>query len=134
MGPSGPNGAPAPGVVDSIRSFMASWVAVIKTRVEIVSLEIEEQREWMQQIVLLAVGALFCVSLGMILLTLLVVVAFWDTQGRLWVIGGFALLYLGGGTGLGLYLRHKLKSKPRIFSATAGELGKDYASLQPRAP
>lgn len=127
-------GPPPSGVIDSVRSFMASWVAVIKTRVEILSLEIEEQREWMQQIVLLAVAALFCASLGMILVTLLVVAAFWETDGRLWVIGGFALLYVGGGIALGLSLKSKLHNKPKIFAATAEELGKDYATLQPRSP
>lgn len=120
--------------MDAVRSFMASWIAVVKTRVEIVSTEIEEQREWMQRIVLLALAALFCVSLGLILLTLLIVVAFWDTQGRMWVLGGFALLYLGGGIGLGLALRHMLKTKPKIFASTAAELGKDYAALQPKGP
>jgi uncharacterized membrane protein YqjE len=126
--------APSSGMMDSVRSFLASWIAVIKTRVDIVSLEIEEQREWMQQMVLLAVAALFCVSLGLILATLWVVVFLWDKQGRLWVFGGFALLYLIGATVLALSLRHKIKSKPKIFSTTAGELSKDYAALQPRAP
>jgi uncharacterized membrane protein YqjE len=126
--------APPSGMMDSVRSFLASWVAVLKTRVDIVSLEIEEQREWMQQMVLLAVAALFCVSLGLILATLWVVVFFWDTQGRLWVLGGFALLYLIGAAVLALSLRHKLKTKPKIFATTAGELSKDYAALQPRAP
>jgi uncharacterized membrane protein YqjE len=125
---------PATGVIDSIRSFLATWVAVVKTRVEIVSIELEEQREWMQQIVLLAVAALFGISLGLILMTLFVVVLFWETEGRLWVLGGFTLVYLGGGVGLGLFLRHKLKTKPRIFAATAAELGKDYTALQPRTP
>jgi uncharacterized membrane protein YqjE len=126
---------PAAGIVDSIRSFMASWVAVLKTRVEIVSTEIEEQREWLEKIVLLAVAALFCVSLGVILLTLFVVVLFWDNYTyRLWVLGGFAALYLGGGLAFWLWLRQRMKTKPRIFSATAAELGKDYAALQPRTP
>jgi uncharacterized membrane protein YqjE len=120
-------------VVDSIRSFLASWVAVIKTRVEIVSLEIEEQREWLESLILMAVGALFCLSLGLILLTLLIVVIFWESH-PLWVLGAFSFLYLACGTALALTLRQKLKDKPKIFSSTASELGKDYAALQPRTP
>src|SRR4051812_22038727 len=87
---------PPGGIVDSIRSFLASWVAMIKTRVEIVSVELEEQREWIEQLMLLALAALFCLSLGLILLTLLIVVLFWDSH-PLWVLGGFAFLYLGAG-------------------------------------
>ena len=126
--------APPTGVIDSIRSFLASWVAVVKTRVEIISVEIEEQREWLESLILMAVGALFCISLGLILLTLFVVVFFWETDAREWVLGGFAGLYLAGGAVLWLALRKKIKSKPRIFSTTAAELGKDYTSLQPKAP
>ena len=119
--------------MDTVRSFLASWIAVVKTRVEIVSVEIEEQREWLVQLVLLAVAALFCLSLGIILLTLFVVVLFWNKY-PLVVLGAFTLLYLGGGIGLWIALRQKMKNKPRLFSTTAAELGKDYAAMQPRTP
>jgi uncharacterized membrane protein YqjE len=128
-------GAPPPaGVVESIRSFLASWVAVLKTRVEIISLEIEEQREWLEHMILMAVAAGFLVSLGLVMLTFFIVVLFWETDARLWVLGGFVLLYLGAGIGLFLALRAKIKSKPKMFASTAAELGKDYSALQPRTP
>jgi uncharacterized membrane protein YqjE len=123
----------ASGVVDSIRLFLAGWIAVIRTRVDILSVEIEEQREWLEQLVLMAVAALFCMSLGLILLTMLIVVAFWETH-RLWVLGGFSFLYLAGGVALWLALRSKMKSKPRIFASTGSELEKDFAALNPRTP
>jgi uncharacterized membrane protein YqjE len=126
--------APPTGVIDSLRSFLASWVAVVKTRVEIISVEIEEQREWLANLILMAVGALFCISLGLILLTLFIVVLFWETDARQWVLGGFAGLYLLGGLALWMAVRKKMKNKPRIFSTTAAELGKDYSTLQPRTP
>ena len=133
---SATSGAAPPGgggMMDTMRSFMASWIAVIKTRVEIVSVEIEEQREWLEQLVLLAVAALFCLSLGVILLTLFIVVLFWEKY-QLVVLGLFTLLYLGGGVALFLMLKQKMKNKPRLFASTAAELGKDYAALQPRTP
>src|SRR3954451_17836340 len=107
---------PSGGIIETVRSFLASWVAVVKTRVEIVSVEIEEQREWIEQLMLLALGALFCLSLGLILLTLLIVVLFWESH-PLWVLGGFAFLYLGAGAVFLTTLRQKIKAKPRIFSA-----------------
>ena len=120
-------------MVNSVRSFMASWVALLRTRLEILSLEIEEQREWMEHIVLLTIASLFCVSFGLLLLTLFVVVLFWENY-RLWVLGGFALLYLGGGLALVLSLRRKSRNRPRIFSTTTTELAKDHSCLQPGHP
>lgn len=119
--------------MDSVRSFLAGWVGVLKTRVEIVSVEIEEQREWIEQILFLAVATAFCLSMGMILLTLFIVVLFWDKH-PLAVLGTFTVVYLGGGISLWFALRQKIRAKPRIFSATAAELSKDFASLQPRTP
>lgn len=132
MGTNRTGGASA-GVVDTIRSFLASGVALIQNRVEIISLEIEEQREWLEQLVIMAVGAMFCLSLGLLLLTLFIVVLFWENY-RLWVLGGFSLLYLGGGIVLFLMLRNKAKSKPKFFATTAAELSKDHAHLQPGNP
>jgi uncharacterized membrane protein YqjE len=80
------------------------------------------------------VAAGFLVSLGLVMLTFFIVVLFWETDARLWVLGGFVVLYLGAGTGLFLALRAKIKSKPKLFASTADELGKDYAALQPRSP
>lgn len=112
---------------------MATWVALIKTRVDLVSAEIEEQRAWMEQLMLLAVAATFCVALGLVVFTLFIVMLFWESY-RLWVLGGFALLYLGGGIILTTKVRGILKNRPKIFSATAAELTKDYTSLQRQAP
>lgn len=106
---------------------------MVKTRVDIVSTEIEEQREWLQHLTLLAIAAAFCLSLGLILLTLFIVVLFWDSA-RLWVLGGFSVLYLGGGIVLAILLKGRMKAKPRFLSSTSAELARDYNTLQPNAP
>ena len=119
------------GVVDSIRLFLSSWVAVIKTRVEILSTEIEEQREWLLVLILFSIGAFFFLGLGVLLLTLFVVVLVWDTPAGPWVLGAFALLYMIAGIVFTIMLRQKLRSRPRIFSTTAAELDKDFSALEP---
>jgi uncharacterized membrane protein YqjE len=124
---------PPPGLLDALRSFLGTWVAVIKTRVDIISTEIEEQRAWMEHIIFLAIASMFCLSLGLVILTLFVVMCFWESY-RLWVLGIFAVLYLGGGLTLALKLKNRMKSRPRIFSSTSEELAKDYSKLQPHAP
>ena len=126
--------APPPGgIFDALRSFMATWVAVIKTRVDLISVEIEEQRAWLEHLMLLAVAATFCISLGLVVFTLFVVMLFWESY-RLWVLGGFALLYLGGGLFLAMKVKGILKNRPKMFSGTTEELTKDYVRLQQQAP
>lgn len=110
----------------------AGWVAAAKTRVELVSVELEEQRAWLEHLVLLGVGLIFCASFGLILLTFFVVVLFWDTDHRRLVLGGLSALYLGGACWLGFKLRQKMRARPKLFSATAAELRKDHEALEGR--
>jgi len=122
--------APAkPGLLDAIRSFLAAWVDLLKTRIEIVSTEIEEAKERLEQMVLLAVVSLFCLSFGILLLTLFVVIVFWETHRQV-VLGGFAGFYLLAGVASALALRKKIKSKSKLFSTTVAELAKDQRQLE----
>src|SRR5688572_13714651 len=90
------NGHPTLGAMDAIRTTLATTAKVIRTRLEIISCELEEQRERMQNLLLFAVAGVFCVCMGLVMLTLFVVTIFWETHPRA-VLGGFAALYLGIG-------------------------------------
>lgn len=126
-------GAEAGGIFHSARSLMATWVAILRTRVEIISTELEEQREWLEQLVIFGIAALFLLSFGLLLLTLFVVMMFWESH-RLLVLGLFAALYLMGGVFCVLTFRNKVRNKPKLFAATADELAKDHTYLQPDNP
>ena len=121
------------GLFEHIRAFLATGVAILKTRIDIISLEIEEQREWMERIMMMAVAAFCCLGFGLLLLTLFLVVLFWETH-RLWVLGGFTALYLGTGITLVLMLRKKSRERPKLFATTTAELSKDHSRLQPEHP
>ncbi len=116
--------SPRVGLVDSIKLFLGTWVDLLRTRIEIISTELEEAKIRIEQMVLLAVVSIFCVSFGLLLLTLFVVLLFWDSY-RLPVLGGFALLYLGIGIGAVLTMKKKAKETPKIFATTMQELAKD---------
>src|SRR5438552_5044356 len=98
---------PSPGVFESIKSYLLTWVALLKTRMEIFSTEIEEQRQMLSQIVLLGIVSLVCLGFGVLVLTLFVVVLFWDTH-RLAVLAAFTLAYLAAGIIAMLAMRRKV--------------------------
>ena len=117
------------GLFDSLRAVMASFVGLLQTRLDLASTEIEEERERLKELILLAAIALFCLSLAVILLTVLVVTIFWETH-RFYVLGGLALFYLAAGSIAALILRKKAAGRPRLFSATFAELAKDRERLE----
>lgn len=119
------------GLLDSLSAFAATLAAVVQTRLELLSADLEEDREHWLSLLALALTALFCLGVGVVLATILLVVVFWDTQ-RLLVLGMLAGLFLSGGIAAWLFARHKIKTKPGIFAASLLELSKDRQQLASR--
>ncbi len=124
------SGAHTTGLLASLQRLLATLLEIAQTRVAIVATEYEEERERIRELVVFGFLALFFVSLGIVLLTLFVVMLFWETH-RLYVMGGFALLYLGLGVATVVSLRRRLKSRPRLFATTLAEFAKDRDQLTP---
>jgi uncharacterized membrane protein YqjE len=118
-----------PSFHQSIKAYLATWVELLKVRLELLSTEWQEECQRLEQILLLAATAVACLALGVLCITLLVVAVFWDTDYRLAVVGGFAGLYLALGVAAGLLMRRKTRSKPRLFATTLSELAKDLQHL-----
>jgi uncharacterized membrane protein YqjE len=76
----------------------------------------------------LALTTLFCLGIGVLLTTLFLVVAFWDTY-RLPVLGTLAGLFLLAGIVAWRIGLHKTQAKPRFFAASLSELLKDRQQL-----
>ncbi len=120
----------ASGLLASLQRLMATLLEILQTRVEIVATEFEEERERIRELVIFSFLALFFTSIGLLLLTLFIVILYWETH-RLYVLGGFALLYLALGIAAGAVLRQRLRTRPRLFATTVAELSRDRERLTP---
>ena len=116
------------GILESVKSFGATAVSILKTRIEILSTELQEERERVKDYVVLGVISLFCLMMGVVFLSFFVVVLFWDVS-RVLVSGIVTLLYFGAAALIAVRLKGKLKSHPRMFATTIAELAKDYRHL-----
>ncbi len=123
----------ASGLLGSLARLVATLLEILQTRLEIVATEFEEERERIREMVLFGFLALFFTGFGLLLLTLFIVVLFWETH-RLYVLGGFTLLYLALGLIAGAVLRQRLRTRPRLFAATLAELSRDRERLTPDRP
>ena len=120
------------GLAASLRRLSATLIEILQTRLELVATEYEEGRAWLRTLLVYGVAAVFFVGLGAILLTLFVVLLFWDSH-RLIAIGGVAVFYLLLAAGSWALLRAKARKRPRFLSATIAELAKDRAVLRTRS-
>jgi len=119
------------GLFDSVKVLAATLLAIAHTRLELFSTEIEEQRAWVSSMLVWTLVALFCAGVGVVLATLSVVIALWDTH-RLLALGIAAILYLLGAALAWLAVLGKARAKPRLFAASLGELSKDRKELTSR--
>lgn len=116
------------GLFASLKNMATTFVAIAHTRLELLSTDLEEGRERLISLLTMAFISLFCLSVGVLLLALFVVVAFWDTH-RLLVLGLLTGLFLATGTVLCVLAIRSLKTMPRVFKASLDELSKDHLQL-----
>lgn len=119
------------GLFESLSLFAATVVATAHTRLELLSVDLEEEREHLLSIMLLALAAVFLFGIGVVLMSILLVVIFWETH-RLLVLSALAVIFLLVGIGVGLLAMHKVRTKPRLFSSSLSELDKDQQQLSSR--
>ena len=118
------------GLFDSLKGLAASLVAVAHTRLDLLSTEMEEERERLMLLLIVMLIGLFCLGVGIILMTILIVVAFWDDH-RILVLSGFSGIFLIAGIAAWWFVLHKIQTKPRLFASSLHELSNDRQQLRP---
>jgi uncharacterized membrane protein YqjE len=113
---------------DSLKQLVRTAVELVRTRLELLSLDVEEAKLRFLTILLLGALAFFCLSLGAVMGAFWLVVAFWDTH-RMLVLGILTGAFLGGGALALAALAWQAKRGPRLFAATLAELEKDREAL-----
>lgn len=120
---------PAASVYSAGRGVLSALLGLIETRLALLALELEEERERLVQIGIAAGVALVCAALAIGCAALFVIVLFWDTH-RLLAIAGVGC---SGLLGMGLCLRWiATRSRHPLLVATRTELAADLDRLRGR--
>jgi len=117
-----------PGLLAVLRRLAGSAVELLKTRVELLATEIEEERDRLVRLVVLSVIAGFFLAVGVVTLTIFIILLAWNTHGLL-AAGLLTALYLGIGMAAAFGVRTLAKARSRLFSASLAELRKDHDQL-----
>ena len=116
------------GLFESLKALSGSLIAVVHTRLELLSNDIAEERAHLTTLLLMGLVALFCLGVGVLLLAILIAVAFWESH-RLVALGGLAGFFLLAAATLAWLAMHKARTRPRLFAASLAELAKDRQQL-----
>lgn len=122
---------PSAGLLQSLRNLGATLVAVLRTRLELLATDLEEERTRLLQILLWAAGALFFFGVGVLILALLAVLLLWEER-RVGAIIALAAVFLLIGAGLVISARNRMRARSRIFASSVQELSRDREELTSR--
>ena len=119
----------AAGLAQAFVGIAATLVALLRTRLELATVEFAEERERIKGMLVLVVVATMSACFAIVALSALVVVWFWDTH-PLAAIFGVALFYAVVAAGALAALRQLVRAHGQPFAATLGELERDAESLR----
>ena len=106
----------------------ASLLGLVRTRLELASLELAEERDRVQQQLTLLLAAMAMFMFALLFIAGWVIAYYWDTH-RLTAIAIVAVVFAGAGAAL-LALRSQAASvAPTPFAATIAEFERDRALL-----
>jgi uncharacterized membrane protein YqjE len=115
------------GLAQSLRNLGVTALGVLKTRAELLVTEIEEERLRLLELLAWGVAAVLFFVFGLVMLSLAVVMAFWDTH-RLLAAVILGATYIAAAVVLFLIARSRVR-RPRLFTASLEELAKDRDRL-----
>jgi uncharacterized membrane protein YqjE len=119
---------PAPGFLGSLRALGEHFLANLQARIELVSVELQEEKYRVVQTCLWIGAVLFAGALALIFASLTLVYLFWETA-RLAVLTGLTLFYVAAAVMVVIAFRRFLARQPRPFAATIEELAADRACI-----
>ncbi len=114
---------------DSLRTMLATLVGLMHTRLELLTVELEQEGERFAGTLLWAILGIFCGGLAVLMIALTIVIVFWDGH-RVLAAGLVASLFATLAIAASLVVRHRLRTRPRFLSATIGELERDARALE----
>ena len=122
---------PTTGLFQSLSNFAGTLIAIAHTRLELLTTELQEEVRQVGAILLWAFIAAFTALLGLFLVSLVVIFAFWETH-RIAASLAMIAMFVGMAIFAALVLRRKLRSKPPMLDDTLAELAKDRDNLKAR--
>jgi uncharacterized membrane protein YqjE len=122
----------ADGLLGSIRGLADGLIGSAHERLDLLSIELHEEKYRAIQLFVWISAAIFSAILAITFISLAIVYLFWD-EARLAVLGGFALLYMAGFFGILSYLKKIISAQPKPFQGTLSELQRDRACIQPES-
>ena len=117
------------GFLHSLRALGDGLLATVQDRLELLSVELQEEKFRLIQTFVWISAAVFTGMMAITFASLTQVYLFWESA-RLAVLGGLTVLYAGALVVIIIAFRRYLARQPSPFAATLHEIGEDRACIR----
>ena len=121
--------APRPRLAESLHGIVDAGLQTVQTRLELLAIELQEEKLRLAGLALNAVLAGLLLGFGLMFLMVFLTVLFWD-EHRLLALGISTAICLIGGLLAASKAAHAFRSGTKLFSASLAELTRDRAALR----
>ena len=117
------------GIVGDVKGLAATGLRAVRTRLELVAIELKEEKAWALRFLVIAVAALYLLSFGL-LLAIFALVVWASEENRPFILGSFAGVFLLAGAAGVAYILSASKGRTPLFQDTIAVLKGDEEALR----
>lgn len=121
--------ATSPGFLQSIHTLADSLLATLEDRIELVSVELQEEKHRLIQTFIWISAAVFTAVMAIAFASITLVYLLWDSA-RLYALGGLTLLYTAALVAIIVGFRRHIARQPKPFAATLSEIRADRSCIR----
>jgi uncharacterized membrane protein YqjE len=115
-------------LLSSIKNLVATGASIAKTRLELLSVDVQIAQSKFISLLVMIVCALFFLFFGLVMLSLLIVIYSWESD-RMLALGLLTSGFIAIGLILAILIVRSLRTMPKLFEASIAELAKDREGL-----
>ena len=118
-----------PGIIGDVSSLATNGLRAVRTRLELLTIELKEEKAWVIRFITVAIGAVYLISFGTLLAILAVSLAMPENT-RPMVLGGFGGFMLAAGIGSVIWIVVSARKRSPPFHDTIATLKRDESSME----
>jgi uncharacterized membrane protein YqjE len=116
------------GIVGDVKAIVSTGLRALRTRLELVSIELKEEKAWLVRFLVIAAAALYLLSFGL-MLAIFALVVWASEENRPAILACFAAAFMVlGGAGVA-YIVKASKTRHPLFEDTIAVLKGDEQAL-----
>ena len=117
------------GIVADVKGLASTGLRALRTRLELISIELSEEKAWAARFIVVSIAALYLATFGL-LLAIFALVLWASDVNRPAILAGFAVLFIAAGAGGFWYVVSAAKRRTPVLQETIAVLKGDEQALR----